>query len=302
MPPPRRRSAQTPRQRTPTREGPSFFDTMAKVGQQRAAQPPRTPAVRPTQEGPSFAQTMGQGGQQRWEETLGRTADRITYNPDLNRSGQWISGMGAFERLGDAPTAGGFGLRNPGHPGVALAQSLGLNQISPAGQANMAMNAAQNYPGAPPVSVPTSAPGSLMADPGSVSFPPRVSPTGNINPNAASLSVAPMLDVFRKDPAAMSALISGQGGYPGYNPQFTGLQQNAYPWERWNPVFGGMATTQHGPTNLGSWYGKGTWDPIWEQGGGNPSPTGAPPWYQLARSYHQAETPFDWFQQLQGLR
>ena len=227
----------------------SFFNTISELGKQRAgiprrklepkrpvAQPPRTPGARPTQEGPSFAETMGQVGQQRWEENLGRNV------------------------RDDAAIAGGYGYRNPTDSGVALAQALGLNQISPAGQANLTMNVAQNYPGASPVSVPTSAPGALMADPGSVSFPTGVSPTGNINPNAVPLSVAPMLDVFRNDPVAMRALIGGQGRYPSYNPQFTGLQQNAYPWEPWNPVFGGMAATEHGPTNLGGWYGRGTWD------------------------------------------
>jgi len=251
-------------QRAPTREGPSFMDTLQSLGRQRAAQPPqRTPGARPTREGPSFAETMGQGGQQRWEETLGRNA------------------------RDDAEMAGGYGYRasymNPTDTGVGLARSLGLNQMSPQAQANFLTNVSQNYPGAPPVSVPTSAPGSPMADPGSVSFPPRVSPTGNINPNAASLSVAPMLDVFRNDPAAMSALIGGQGGYPGYSPQFTGLQQNAYPWEPWNPIFGGMATQQHG---MGSWMGRGTWDnphavsyPL-----GDPqNPFGAPWWYNRAR-------------------
>ena len=234
------------------------------------------------QEGPSFAQTMGQVGQQR------------KLSQDVN---QYIDAfldpspvpMGRNAR-DDAAIAGGYGFRND--TSVALAQALGLNQLSPAGQANLAMNVSQNYPGAPPVSFPTSAPGAPMADPGSVSFPSRVSPTGNINPNAASLSVAPMLDVFRNDPVAMSALISGQGGYPSYNPQFTGLQQNAYPWESWNPVFGSMATTQHGPTNLGGWMGRGTWDPTisrWYDNNlnltnmGNTSPTGAPPWWERAR-------------------
>ena len=254
--------------KTPTREGPSFMDTLQSLGRQRAAQPPRTPAVRPTQEGPSFAQTMGQVGQQRWEENLGRNV------------------------RDDAAIAGGYGYRNPTDPGVVLAQTLGMDHVSPAGQENFARNAAQHYPNQLFYAGGGRPPGSLMADPGSVSFPPRVSPTGNINPNAVPLSVASMLDVFRNDPAAMSALISGQGGYPGYNPQFTGLQQNAYPWEPWNPVFGGMATTQHGPTNLGGWYGSGTWDPTisrWYDNNlnlinmGNTSPTGAPSWWEQAR-------------------
>ena len=236
--------------RTPTREGPSFMDTLQSLGRQRAAQPldpvrsARTPAVRPTLEGPSFAQTMEQVGKERFRDSWTKGRMSPEYHNVRN----------------DAAIAGGYGYRNPTDSGVALAQALGLNQISPAGQANLTMNVAQNYPGASPVSVPTSAPGALMADPGSVSFPTGVSPTGNINPNAVPLSVAPMLDVFRNDPVAMSALIGGQGGYPGYNPQFTGLQQNAYPWEPWNPVFGGMAATEHGPTNLGGWYGRGTWD------------------------------------------
>ena len=234
----------------------SFFNTISELGKQRAgiprrklepkrpvAQPPRTPAVRPTQEGPSFAQTMGQVGQQRWEENLGRNV------------------------RDDAAIAGGYGYRNPTDPGVVLAQTLGMDHVSPAGQENFARNAARHYPN------------QLFYAGGG-----RPNPTGNINRSNIPLQVAPMLDVFRNDPAAMRALPRGEGsfygGYPGYTPEFTASRQIASPWDPWNPVFGGMAATQYGPTNLGSWYGRGTWD---QTGIGNTSPFGAPLWYTDAR-------------------
>ena len=229
MPPPRRRSAQTPRQRTPTREGPSFFDTMAKVGQQRAAQPPRTPSARPPLNQHPFAETMGQMG--------ARPSAPIKSGPlrDVASDAQHAASLS-----GRLPSA------------TPLAQVLGLNQVSPAGQANLEIN---------------------RWDPNKRGFyvpdVDRQSPAYT-NQRYVPLQVAPMLNVFRNNPTAMESLLySGGAHMPGYQPRrFYDLNQQIdssnylehmipSPWETYSPIMGSSASHEY---DVGAPYGRGYYD------------------------------------------
>ena len=181
--------------------------------------------------------------------------------------------------------------------GATLANALGLNQMSPAAQQNLARNTAMATgdftasipPSAP--SVPWVAPGEPVTYGGPKGYPiyPSVysairntetpdyiqeeyglpadltypSPS-YMNQNVVPMSVAPMLDVFRNNPTAMQAL--NRGRLPGYTPQGTGLPYNIFPWEQFSPIFGSTATAGMWGSNRGG-MGRGSW-----------RGTGAPSW------------------------
>lgn len=297
MPPPRRRRAQTPRQRAPTREGPSFFDTMSQVGRQRAAQPPqRTPTNipgRPVQTGRTeggFAPVQAPIGQQNqyvgptpmeaWESNLGGSPSFAQTMGQMGaRPSAPIKSRPLRDVTSDAQHAASLAGRLPS--ATPLAQVLGLNQVSPAGQANLEIN---------------------RWDPNKRGYyvpdVDRQSPAFT-NQQSVPLQVAPMLNVFRNNPQAMESLLYGGHSMPGYQPRrfYDSNQQidssNYWehripsPWETYSPIMGSSASHEY---DVGAPYGRGYYD--WGHLANQAYPTQGMPWPDTSYpSFQQGSKP-----------